>query len=276
MRRNRLLREGVRSDAEVVATGELAPPHQKEHPFTLRYFSPDGTVHHRTFTSGFRGIVPRPGWTVRVAFDPAAPDDVEIIDNPHLGPLPGTPALPPPKRALTLLHTYGLTVYAAVLVVLAVPFAIIDSDPAAPLMSAPFIVPALFAVDRFWLSERHLRKGLWTDPAQTQGVVTHCWAMRGRRGTYYPIIVEFPLPDGRIFRGGVPSDSSYAPSGIGQVKPVVYHPADPTIAYAGTPETLRGGASFMSVISLILLALLTALGIGPLVLTLLLALIYAF
>ncbi|WP_017622493.1 DUF3592 domain-containing protein [Nocardiopsis chromatogenes] len=278
-RRRRLLREGVRTDAEVVAVGDFAPPKQTEHPFTLRFSSPDGTVHRHTFTSGFHGIVPQPGWTLRVAFDPAAPDKAEIIDNPYLHPVPGAPALPPPGRAFTLVRYYGPTCLAVLLTAFAVPFAFTQAPPPIVLIGVPFSLMALFAVGRQWLSLGHTRPGLWKGPAEaaeTHAVVTHCWLEYGRKGRkWYPFAVEFRLPDGRLFRRGVPTGSAHVQSATGQVRPVVYHPSDPTIVYAGTPKALRQVLSLGSGLALGAAALLLSLAWGPLLLIAAIALVQA-
>ncbi|MDA2811029.1 hypothetical protein O4J56_10310 [Nocardiopsis sp. RSe5-2] len=278
-RQRRLLRDGVRSDAEVVAVGDTAPPKQTEHPFTLRFSSPDGTVHRHTFTSGFQGIVPQPGWVVPVVFDPAAPEGAEITDNPYLHPVPGAPAPPRPGRAFTLARYYGPTFLAVLLTVLAVPFAFTEVPPPTVLIGAPFSLMALYVVSRQWLSQRHARPGLWKGPvvpAEAQAVVTDCWLEFGRRGRrWYPFAVEFRLPDGRLFRRGVPTDSAHIESTIGQVRPVVYHPSDPTVVYAGTPESLRRMLSLGSGLSLGVSAFLLALSWGPVLLILAFALVQA-
>ncbi|MDA2803528.1 DUF3592 domain-containing protein [Nocardiopsis suaedae] len=277
-RRRRLLRDGVRSDAEVVAVDGLAPPKQTEHPFTLRFSSPDGTVHRRTFTRGFQGIVPQPGWVVRVAFSPAAPEKAEIIDNPYLHPVPGAPALPPPGRAFTLARFYGPTFLAVLIAVLAVPFAFTEMTPLIVLLGVPFSLIALFVVSRQWLSHGHTLPGLWSGPVEAavaQAVVTDCWTEYGRNRKWYPFAVEFRLPDGRLFRRGVPADSAHIESTIGQERPVVYHPSDPTVVYAGTPTSLRRLLSVGSGMSLGVCALLLAVAWGPLLLLLVIALVQA-
>lgn len=277
-RRRRLLRDGVRREAEVVAVGGFTPPKQTEHPFTLRFSSPGGTVHDHPFTGGFRGIVPQPGWVVSVAFDPGAPDKAEIIDNPYLHPVPGAPALPPPGRAFTLVRYYGPTILAVLITVLAVPYAVTAMTPLIVLLGVPFSLIALFIVGRRWLSHGHTRPGLWSGPveaAEAQAVVTDCWLEYGRNRKWYPFAVEFRLPDGRLFRRGVPTDSAHVESTIGQVRPVVYHPSDPTIVYAGTLTSLRRLLSLGSGMSLGVAALLLAVAWGPVLLILVIALVQA-
>ncbi|WP_017536934.1 DUF3592 domain-containing protein [Nocardiopsis halophila] len=272
VRTERLLREGVQCDAEVTEVGELSPPTQTEPTFTLRYSSPGGEEHRRSFTEGFRGIVPEPGWTVRVAFDPRAPEKAEIIHNPYLHPLPGAPEPPPPNRALVLVHSYGPALYAALIAVLALPLAFVGPSPLMVLMSAPFFLIALYVIGRAWLSNRHVRPGLWHDPAEARATVTHCWVEHGSKGRkYHPFSVEFRLPDGRRFHRGVPTDSAHVRSTVGQVRPVVYVPSDPTIVYAGSARAVRRTVSLGRGLALGVSVLFCGLGTVPVLLILFLS-----
>src|SRR5690606_32979941 len=83
---------GAEAEAVVDWVGPVEPPAATEHPFALRYRLPSGAEHVQRFERGFDGVVPAPGWRVRVRFDPADPGNVEISDNPYTGPLPGAPA----------------------------------------------------------------------------------------------------------------------------------------------------------------------------------------
>ncbi|WP_017536935.1 DUF3592 domain-containing protein [Nocardiopsis halophila] len=236
MRRNKRAQDGVQSEAEVVAVGEPSPPEQTEAPFTLRYFSPDGRQYERDFTRGFRGIVPVPGWRVRVLFDPEDPGNIEITDNPYLHPIPGAS---PPQAPRPVLRYIAPPVSALAIALYAyLSFSAFSSGGTL----LPVAVGGLFTLVGLvflfigigvWRSQRRLRE----EPAHTTGTVTHSWQETRRRRdsdggttyrTFYPYTVHYVLPDGRHVHKRSPSSSGQRVRAVGERTQVLYDPSDPT------------------------------------------------
>ncbi|MDA2803530.1 DUF3592 domain-containing protein [Nocardiopsis suaedae] len=250
-RRNRRVEDGARSEAEVVATGELAPPERTQVPFTLRFQTPAGQVVEREFTRGFQGIVPVVGWRVRVLFDPEDPDNVEITDNPYLHPVPGAPDPVKPRPVLR---------YAAPPVFIAAA-ALFGFLLLSALSGGRSLVPVavgglftlvglvfLFAGIGIWRAQRRLRE----EPARTTGTVTHSWKeVRRRRDAdggrttrvSYPYAVHYVLPDGRHVHKRS-STSTNRQRTVGEHTEVLYDPSEPTHFFAD-------GASSMKVMPLV-------------------------
>lgn len=246
-RRNRRVRQGVRSEAEVVATGELSPPERTQVPFTLRFQTPDGRVVERGFTRGFQGIVPAVGWRVQVLFDPEDPDNVEITDNPYLHPVPGAPE-PAEHRPVVRYAAPPVFVAAAALYAFLLVSALsADRTPLFAAVGGIFTLVGLiflFVGIHLWRGRRRLRE----EPARTTGTITHSWkevrrstGSQGRRRTRvsYPYAVHYVLPDGRHVHKR--SATSGRPRPVGEHTEVLYDPSVPTEFHAHGESTVNLG-----------------------------------
>jgi len=253
-RRDELARSGVHAEAEVVAVGALDSHRPTEVPFTLRYRSPDGREHLREFTEGFKGIVPSPGWRVRVSFLPGAPGDAEITENPYLHPVPGTPA-PKPSRPLPRFFLPALIAAAVVLYgVLAFFYDPGGSGPASLLGGAFWTAAGLgllpFGV-LLWRSETCLRG----PAAHTPGTVTHSWQETrhvsgpnerpSRRVLVHHYAVHYVLPDGRQVHRRNPHPAQKRYRAVGEQVNVAYDPARPTVFSAEGAAISRIPALFI-------------------------------
>lgn len=253
-RRNRRVEGGVRSEAEVVATGALAPPERTQVPFTLRFQAPDGRAFEREFTRGFQGIVPVVGWRVPVLFDPDDPDNLEITDNPYLHPVPGAPEPVKPRPVLRYAAPPVFIAAAALFAFLSAS-ALSDGRNLLPVAVGGIFTLVglvfLFAGIGIWRGRRRLRE----EPARTTGTITHSWMEVRRRTdsdggrttrTYYPYAVHYVLPDGRHVHTRS-STSTNRPRTVGEHTEVLYDPSEPMHFFA------EGGSS-MKLMPLVFIA----------------------
>src|SRR5690606_18670725 len=271
LRRRRRVHGGAEAEAVVDWVGPVEPPAATEHPFALRYRLPSGAEHVQRFERGFGGVVPAPGWRVRVRFDPADPGNVEISDNPYTGPLPGAPAPKEPGPVARVLPRAGFLVVAVLFGALFLVSAQ-GGELSLPLFGAVFAAVGLFAAGgAVSVLRRHAT--LRRSPMHPTAQVTHGgeeWRRRGsgndrRRVRLYPYTVRYTVADGRTVHRRSPEASNPPRHRAGERIEVYYDATEPT---RFSPRSPGGGASVGAYIGIGLGAVFTLVGIGIMVFTL--------
>ncbi len=201
-------------------------------PYTIRFHDIYGGEHMIRCPDGFGGAVPEKGATVKVRYDPRAPQTLSVLDTPR-----------PPRTRISVLRMGG-----PVLVVgmfggaLLLPTAWLAGVSAAAFQSAGqlytcalmFLFGASAVIVTLCQLVSDFAWPVWT--ARTRATVTDVWTHWRRYydghdkplGLMHSFVVAFELPDGRRFHTLAPEASAFFRPRQGQEVTIRYDEKRPT------------------------------------------------